>query len=195
MVYKVRDLMVNVIRSGGGGSTSLPADDGTPIPTPFTPIAIDISLVAISPVIESALPAVKESLKAASQAGAESIARAGAGLADGSAAVHAVAREVAATLVGAAALQSGGSAGMPNPDCGGTSLETIPTPITPYVHKARTLLRVEDLAVLKQRLTRAVAAVEMVEKSLVPKGKDAAELADRLKSAAAELSRTAATGA
>lgn len=191
MVYKVRDLMVNVIRAGGG-SASIPADDGTPVPTPTTPVAVDVSLVALSPAIEAIIPSVKESLKSNN---VEALARAGAGLADGSAAVNAVTREVAATLVGAAVLQAGGSAGLVNPECLGTSYETIPTPITPYVHKARRLLRVEDLAALKSRLTRALSAVEVAEKALVPRGKEASELAERLKSAAAELSKTAATSA
>ena len=106
-----------------------------------------------------------------------------------------VAQEVTTTLIGAAVLQGGGPAGMPNPDCSGTSMETIPTPFTPYVHKARTILRVEDLAVLKSRLVRVLEAVEAAEKSLAPRGKEAADLADRLQGAAAELSISAAKGA
>jgi hypothetical protein len=84
---------------------------------------------------------------------------------------------------------------MPDPNCNGTSMETIPTPLTPYVHKAKNLLRVEDLAILKRRLTRVLDAVEVAEKALVPKGREAADLAERLKGAAAELNRTAATSA
>jgi hypothetical protein len=196
MVYKVRDLMVNVIRSGGG-SVSLPADDSTPVPTPITPIAIDASLVALTPIVNTAIPAVKDVLKAeaATHGHAEALARSGAGLADGSASMNAITREVAATLVGAAVLQGRGSAGMPDPNCSGTSMETIPTPLTPYVHKAKDILRVEDLAILKRRLTRVLEAVEVAEKALVPKGREAVDLAERLKGAAADLSKSAATSA
>jgi hypothetical protein len=197
MVYKVRDLMVNVIRAGGGGSTSLPADDSTPVPTPITPIAIDASLVALTPIVNTAIPAVKDVLKTAvaTNGHAEALARSGAGLADGSASMNAITREVAATLVGAVVLQGRGSAGMPDPNCGGTSMETIPTPLTPYVHKAKDVLRVEDLAVLKRRLTRVLEAVEVAEKALAPKGREAVDLAERLKGAASELSKSAATSA
>src|SRR4051794_34697561 len=105
MPYKVRDLMVNVIRAGGAG-TSLPADDTTPVPTPITPIAIDISLVALTPVVETTLPVVRDTIKAgANSAAAESLARAAAGAVDGSAAFVAIGKEVAGTVVGAAALQ------------------------------------------------------------------------------------------
>jgi hypothetical protein len=184
MVYKVRDLMVNVIRAGGsGGSTLLPADDGTPIPTHLTPIAIDASMVALTSIINTAGPALADAVK--------DVPSARAFVRDSG-----FAEEVTATLIGAAALQSrGGSAGMPDPNCGGTSLETIPPTLTPYVHKAKTLLRAEDLAVLKARLTRVLEAVEVAEKSLTPRGKEAADLAERLRGAAAELSRSAATSA
>jgi hypothetical protein len=192
MVYKVRDLMVNVIRAGVG-SVSLPADDSTPVPTPITPIAIDASLVALTPMVDTAMPVVKDVLAAAATNGADALARSAAGLADGSPAMNAITREVAATVVGAAVMQGrGGSTGMPDPNCGGTSMETIPTPLTPYVHKAKAVLRVEDLAVLKRRLIRVLAAVEVAEKALVPTGKEAADLVERLQGAAAELSKATA---
>lgn len=184
MVYKVRDLMVNVIRSSGtGGSTSLPADDGTPIPSPLTPVAIDASMVALTALINTTAPALASAAKDGISARAF--------VTD-----TAFSEEVTATLVGAAAVQSrGGSTGMPDPNCGGTSMETIPPTLTPYVHKAKTLLRAEDLTLLKRRLTRVLEAVEVAEKGLEPKGKEAFDLADRLNGAAAELNRSAATSA
>ena len=54
---------------------------------------------------------------------------------------------------------------------------------------------VEDLAVLKRRLTRVLEAVEVAEKALAPKGREAVDLAERLKGAASELSKSAATSA
>ena len=68
MVYKVRDLMVNVIRSGGNESTFLPADDGTPLPTPITPIAIDASMIALTSMVNAAMPAVTTAVKSESSA-------------------------------------------------------------------------------------------------------------------------------
>ena len=38
MSFQVRDLMINVVKTGAQSGTALPADDGTPIPTPITPV-------------------------------------------------------------------------------------------------------------------------------------------------------------
>jgi hypothetical protein len=140
-------------------------------------------MLALTPIIESAIPALVEA--------ANDVASARAFVRD-----IGFAEEVTATLIGAAALQTrGGSTGMPDPNCGGTSMETIPPTLTPYVHKAKTLLRAEDLAVLKTRLTRVLEAVDIAEKSLAPSGKEAADLAERLQGAASKLSRSASTSA
>ena len=126
MVYKVRDLVVNVIRVG------------TPVPTPITPVAIDVSTVALTSILDATKPAF-------------------AFMPD-----TGVAEDSTATLISAAAIQSrGGYAGMPDPNCGGTSTETIPLTLTPSVHKAKNLLRAEDLAVLKNRLRGILEAAEL----------------------------------
>ena len=49
---------------------------------------------------------------------------------------------------------------MPNPDCGGTSLETIPTPITPVVNVGREVHRLTELPRLKQQLAVAVKFID-----------------------------------
>jgi len=194
MPYQIRDLMINVIGSGGGAS--LPADDTTPVPTPITPIAIDAAVLAITPQVQFAAPILKEALNEGlvENRQAESIARAAFGSADGSAAFVQINRELTATLAGAAVFQTGGSAGQPDPNCGGSSMETIPTPITPVVHKAATVLQASHLPRLKARLTEMLRAVEEAEKTLIPQGKTATALAGSMKSALAEL-ETAAVAA
>jgi hypothetical protein len=188
MQYKVRDLMINVL--AGGGGANLPADDTTPVPTPITPIAIDAAMLAVTSQMRFALPIVKEALENNSleNGAAVAIAKAGLGARDGSPAFLQINRELAGTVAGAAVIQQrGGSVGLPNPECGGTSLETIPTPITPYVHKAAGLLQVQHLPRLKERLTAVLGAIEQVEKTLAPRGQAAAALQERLKGTMVEL--------
>jgi hypothetical protein len=187
MPYQIRDLMINVIGSGGG--TSLPADDTTPVPTPVTPIAITAAVLAITPQVEFTAPILKEALSEGlvDNRKADSIARAALGSPDGSPAFVQINRELAATVAGAAVFQQGGSAGMPDPNCNGTSMETIPTPITPVVHKAATVLQASHLPRLKAQLTEMLRAVEAAEKTLIPQGKTAAALASTMKSAIDEL--------
>jgi hypothetical protein len=194
MPYQIRDLMINVIGSGGG--TSLPADDTTPVPTPITPIAITAAALAITPQLEFTSPIVNEALKdgVVDNRHAEGIARAAFGSIDGSAAFVQINRELTAAVAGAAIFQNGGSAGMPNPACDGTSMETIPTPLTPVVHKAATVLQASALPRLKAQLTEMLRAVEAAEKTLVPEGKGIQALASSLKNAATEL-ETAAVAA
>jgi len=185
--YKVRDLMINVL--GGGGGTALPADDTTPVPTPITPIAIDTVLVALTSEVRVVAPIVKEALEnnALENHAAVAMARAGLGGGEGSPAFVQIARDLAAAVVGAAVIQHGGSAGRPNPDCGGSSMETIPTPITPVVHKAAGVLSAQHLPRLKERLTAMLSAVEHAEKELTPRGQAAAGLHDRVQGALTEL--------
>ena len=83
---------------------------------------------------------------------------------------------------------------MPNPNCDGSSMETIPTPLTPVVHKAATVLQASALPRLKAQLTEMLQAVEEAEKTLIPQGQGIKALASSLKSAAAEL-ETAAVAA
>ena len=200
MSYQVRDLMINVIKTGGQSGTALPADDGTPIPTPITPVAITLSAVALSPQIHFLAPSIKDALK--TKAGTlidrnagENLASAVLGNANGSAAVTQINRNLNIAVMGAAVLQFGGGAGMPNPDCGGSSMETIPTPITPIVDQTRPLLQASQLPVLKATLTKMLTAVQEAEKTMKPTGRTAAELSEKLKAASEELARAATSTA
>jgi hypothetical protein len=190
MPYRVKDLMINVI--GNGGGTAYPADDTTPVPTPITPIAMPMALVALSPQLDFVSPIVREAL-AGEHIGfnskAEAIGRAALGGSEGATAFVAAGRKIAGVMVGAAVFQHGGGAGMPNPECDGTSLETIPTPLTDYIRQASTLLQPEHLPRLKTRLTEMLRAVEAAEQVLVPTGKVASDLRERMKVALTEFDR------
>lgn len=83
----------------------------------------------------------------------------------------------------AGALQGGaGGAGMPNPNCGGTSWETIPTPITPVVITGGPLT-VADLPALKKSLHDAISTIEQVEARFAPKGAEVEVVAEHLDAA------------
>jgi hypothetical protein len=191
MPFKVKDLMINVIaRGSGGGGTALPADDTTPVPTPITPIAITAVLVEMTPQAVIGTQFVKDAMKGKdllNNEKAEIIARAAQPTFNNAGAFGEINRQLAAAVVGAAVIQSGGSAGMPNPDCGGSSMETIPTPLTPVVRQSAGLLRAEHLPRLRERLTNMLAAVDAAEKTLAPRGKAVADVKEKLRAASAEL--------
>jgi hypothetical protein len=190
MAFKVKDLMINVIGRGSGGGAALPADDTTPVPTPITPIAITAVLVELTPAVTIGTQFVKDAMKTkdlVNNEKAEIIARAAQPSFTNAGAFAEVNRQIAAAVVGAAVIQSGGSAGMPNPDCGGSSQETIPTPLTPVVRQTAGLLRAEHLPRLRERLATMLAAVDAAEKSLAPRGKAVADLKEKLRAASAEL--------
>ena len=76
---------------------------------------------------------------------------------------------------------------LPDPNCGGTSLETIPTPITPVVHKNAALLRVSHLRQLKAQLHETLAAVDKAQAALVPSGRQVAKVRKQLEGALESL--------
>jgi hypothetical protein len=198
MPFKVKDLMINVLGRGSGGGATLPADDTTPVPSPVTPYAIQAVLLELSPQIALATPFIKEALKEKdllNNPKADVLVRGAQPMFNNAGVFGEINRQVAAGIVGAAVIQSGGSAGMPNPDCGGDSMETIPTTLTPVVRQSAALLRAEHLPRLRERLTLMLAAVDAAEKTLAPRGKAVGDLKEKLRAAAAELENTTAAGA
>ena len=190
MPFKVKDLMVNVVARGSGGGAALPADDTTPVPTPITPIAIPSVLLELTPQVVIGTQFVKDAMKGkdlVNNEKAEVIARAAQPTFNNAGPFAEINRQLAAAVVGAAVIQSGGSAGMPNPDCGGSSIETIPTPLTPVVRQPAGLLRAEHLPRLRERLTTMLAAVDAAEKTLAPRGKAVGDLKEKLRAASAEI--------
>jgi len=192
MTFKVKDLMINVGATGGGGAF-LPADDG-PIPTPVTPHTPVISVVALTPQFNLTAPLIKDALKVVEGdvRRAETLARAAASDPDGDPAFNALVKDLGRAAVGAAVLAHGGGAGMPDPNCGGTSMETIPTPLTPVVLNARTVLSRSQLPALKKQLEQVLVAVEKAELELTPKGHEVGTVRSHLEGAIAELKGVAA---
>lgn len=100
--------------------------------------------------------------------------------------LQAVASEVADALV-VGAIQGGGRM-LPDPNCGGTSLETIPPTLTPVVSKAE-LIRVTDLPALKERLQVATRATTELAAQFAPKTEvEVQVVAENLKEALGALS-------
>nr|SPS06512.1 protein of unknown function [Candidatus Nitrotoga fabula] len=165
--FIIKDLVVSV---GGGsrGGTWLPGPDDETPPSPISPIA---SVLVNIGLIESVRATMKEALE--SGKGFESIAQAFVpGEADGNPAIRSAIQEIGSAIVASAAYSAmgSGSAGMPNPECGGTSMETIPTPLTPVVNVGREVHRVTELPRLKQQLAVAAKFIDKAVDAQAPNG-------------------------
>jgi hypothetical protein len=182
--FVIKDLVVSV-GAGRRGGTWLPGpDDDTP-PSPISPIA---SVVAYLDLIEAVRGTIAEAAKAKRY---DDIARAFMpGDAGGNPAIRAAIQEIGAGIVASAAFAGhGGSAGMPNPDCNGTSLETIPPTWTPVVHVGLEVHKVSELPRLRKQLAQAVQYVDKVAAAQVPKGAEVATVRAQLEGALKELQR------
>jgi hypothetical protein len=85
-----------------------------------------------------------------------------------------------------AALQAGGDALRPDPECG-NSVETFPPTITPVILESD-FIRSSDLPAIKQRLRSTLAAVETLEAQLAPREDlERKVIAEHLEAAAASL--------
>lgn len=169
--FIVNDLVVSV-GSGSRGSTWLPGPDDETPPSPISPIA---SVLVNIGIIESVRATIIDALK--SEKGFESIGQAFLpGEAGGNPTIRSAIHEIGSAIVASATYSAlgGGSAGLPNPDCGGTSLETIPSPLTPVVNVGREVHRVTELPRLKQQLA---AAVKFIDKAVDAQAPDKAEVA------------------
>ena len=145
--FLIKDLVVSIAAGGGRGGTWLPGPDDETPPSPISPIA---SVVANLALIEAVRGTIIDAVKAKrfdDVAGAFV-----AGDTGGSPAIRTAIHQIGAAIVASAAyaaLGGGGSVGLPNPDCGGTSLETIPPTLTPVVHVGLAVHRVSELPRLK----------------------------------------------
>lgn len=166
MQFKIRDLMINIIPerkvAGSGGGVMMPTPT-EPIPTPLTPFTPVIHVAAQRTIFEKIAVGAERGAKAGKLSPEFEALVNGAVMDAGSAAV-----------AGAFQAGRGGGLMMPDPNCAGTSLETIPTPITPVVHKADLVLTADSLPLLKGYLQEALQAVEEVEQSFAPR--DAADI-------------------
>lgn len=183
--FLIKDLAVS-IGTGSRGGTWLPGPDGETPPSPISPIA---SVLANLALIEAVRGTIVEAVKAKRF---DEVARAFvAGDAGGSPAIRTAIHEIGAAVVASAAYAAlgGGSVGLPNPDCGGTSLETIPPTLTPVVHVGLAVHRVTELPRLKQQLAQTVAFVEKAAAAQAPRGEEVAVVRAQLEGALKNLPR------
>lgn len=180
--FLIKDLAISVSASGRGGTWMPGPDDPTP-PSPISPIA---SVLVNLGLVEAVRGAVVEAVKAKQFDG---IAQA---FVPGSAAGHPAIRnaihEIGSAVVASAAYSAiGSSVGYPNPDCGGTSLETIPPTLTPIVHVGFAVHRVSELPRLKRQLEETVAFVGKAAGAQAPSGAEVATVRTKLQQALKEL--------
>ncbi len=183
--FVIKDLVVSV---GGGsrGGTWLPGPDDETPPSPISPIA---SVLVNIGLIESVRATVIDALK--SKKGFESIGQAFiAGKASGDSTIRTAIQEIGSAVVASAAysaLGGGGSVGYPNPECGGSSLETIPTPITPVVHFGLEVHRVTELPRLKAQLAETMKYIDQAIANRAPHGKEVGVVREQLQGALKSL--------
>ena len=184
----IKDLVVTIpSATGARGGTFLPAEDGPPLPWWISPIA---SVLVKGDILEVVRGTMREALKDGRDL--TSIGRAfREGDPDGNPAIKSAIHEIGAAVVASAAyaVMGGGSVGLPNPDCGGTSLETIPTPITPVVNVGLEVHRVTELPRLRKQLSIAVDALDKIAAAHAPSGAEVAVVRGHLEGALKSLGR------
>lgn len=183
--FLVQDLAVSVSGGSRGGTWMPGPDDETP-PTPISPIA---SVLANLAYIEAVRGTILEAVKAKQF---DEVGRAFvAGDTGGSPAIRAAIHEIGAAVVASAAFATlgGGSVALPDPNCGGTSLETIPPTLTPIVHVGLAVHRVTDLPRLQRQLAQTVAFVEESAAAQAPRGDEVPAVRAQLEGALKSLPR------
>ena len=183
--FLIKDLAVT-IGGGGRGGTWLPGPDDETPPSPISPIASVLTNLALIEAVRGTIIDTVKAKRFDEVAGAFV-----AGGTGGSPAIRTAIHEIGAAVVASAAYAAlgGGSAGLPNPDCGGTSLETIPPTLTPVVHVGLAVHRVTELPRLKQQLAQTVAFVEKAAAAQAPHGEEVAVVRAQLEGALKNLQR------
>ena len=186
--FVIKDLVVSLpTERGGAGGTFLPnPDDDRPLPWWISPIA---AVLVKGGVLEQLSVDIAEAIERGEDL--DSIGRALDGDPDGNPAVKRAVHDIGSAAVAAAAFSKVGSAGLPNPDdprCG-SSLETIPTPITPIVHTGIEVHRVSELPRIRKQLQVAVRELDRVAESLKPQGDEIKQVAKHLEQARAGLGK------
>jgi hypothetical protein len=183
--FLIKDLAVSVSGARRGGTWMPGPDDPTP-PSPISPIA---SVTATMALIEAVRGTIIEAVKANNF---DEVSRAFvAGDTAGSPAIRAAIHEIGSAVVAGAAYAAlgGGLVGMPDPECGGTSLETIPPTLTPVVHKGIAVHRVTELPRLQQQLADTIAFLDKAAAAQAPRGAEVAGVRTQLEGAVKSLSR------
>lgn len=191
--FVIKDLVVSIpSASGASGGSFLPAEDGEPLPWWISPVA---GVLGKEHVLEIARETVRGALK--DQAALDSIGLAfREGDPDGNPALREAIHDVGSSVVASAvwadlaragARGGGGGVGLPNPDCGGSSLETIPTPITPIVHVGMEAHRIADLPKMRKQLAIAVEKLDAISRSYAPTGAEVPAVRAQLEGALKSL--------
>jgi hypothetical protein len=185
--FIIKDLVISVGRSGRGGAWLPGPDDETP-PSPISPIA---SVVANLGLIEVVRYAVQDALQ---NQRFDSIAKSfisnplGAADPEGDPAIQTAIRDIGTAVVASAvyAALGGNSVGLVDPD---KTFDTIPTPLTPIVHKGFEIHRVAELPRLKHQLAETIAYVDRAIAAQAPKANDLAAVRTQLEGALKNLPR------
>jgi hypothetical protein len=186
--FVIKDLVVRIpsASGGGGGGTWLPAEDGPPLPWWISPVA---GVLVKGNVLEAVTATVKDAIKQGGDFKEIGQAFREGGL-DGNPAIRGAIHDIGSAVVASAAYAAvGGSVGLPNPECGGTSLETIPPTITPIVHQGIEIHRVSELPRLRKQLAVAVEALDRVAASRAPRGAEVGVVREHLETAIKSLGR------
>jgi hypothetical protein len=181
--FLIQDLVVS-LGSGSRGGTWMPGPDDETPPSPISPIA---SIFANLALIESVRATISEAVEANQFDDVAS-----AFIADGTggnAVIRAAIHEIGASVVASTAFAElfGGKVGLPDPDCGGTSLETIPPTLTPVVQTGLSVHRATELPRLKRQLAQATEYVEKSAAELAPQGAEVAVVREQLEGALKSL--------
>lgn len=180
--FVIKDLAIS-FASGGRGGTWLPGPDDETPPSPISPIASVIMNLGLIEAVRGAI------VEAAAAKRFDEVARAFvAGGEGGSPAIRTAIHEIGAAVVASAAYAAlGGSVGLPNPECGGTSLETVPPTITPIIRTGLAVHRVTELPRLRDQLKHAMAFVEKAAAAQAPRADEVAHVREHLQAALKSL--------
>ncbi len=180
--FIVKDVAVSLGAAGRGG-TWLPVDEDSTPPSPISPIA---SVVANLAHIEAVRGTIAEAMK---NKQFDDIARAFVpGDAGGNGAIRTAIHEVGVAVVASAAFAGlGGAVGLVDPNCGGTSFETIPPTLTPVVHTGLAVHKVADLQRLKSQLVKSMAYLDRAVEAQAPQGEEVAAVRAGLEGALKSL--------
>ena len=168
--FVIKDLAISIRpeMAGGAGGTWMPVDDGPPLPWWISPIA---AVLDKGRLLDPARRVIVDSIK--DKVELDSVIAAFDGDPDGSPAIRHAIHEIGAAVVAAAAYQPiGGEVGYIDPNCGGTSYETIPPTITPIVHRGFEVHRISELPRLRRQLEIAVETLDKVASGLEPRGEE-----------------------
>lgn len=185
--FIIKDLVVTIPSAGARGGTFLPADDGTPLDPWISPIA---GVLAKGDILEVVRGTMREALKDGRDLTSIGLAFRD-GDPDGNPAIKSAIHEIGAAVVASVAYSAlgVGSVGLPNPDCGGTSLETIPPTITPIVKFGLEVHRVTELPRLRKQLSVAVEVLGKLAAAHAPSGAEVATVREHLEGALKSLGR------